>query len=108
MDNVWVVLLFLFVSLTLPTALGWFALKLELIPHHIIFGLWGICVIGIVAICAGITFDSVHIGKDVGQVLQRFADVFGLAGVLFSLILGVGLGQLGVGAWEHARSAPKP
>lgn len=95
------VLLFLFLALTLPTAAAWFVFRRELMPHHLVLGLWGLGVVGMVALCAGVPFDSVHIGNEVGRILERFMNVFGFIGVFFALALGIGVGEAGTSAWEH-------
>jgi len=100
------VLLFLFLALTLPTAAAWFAFRLELVSHHIILGLWVIGVVAMVAICADVPFDSVHAGREAGQILARFSNTFGIVGVFLAVALGVGAGELGATVW--AKNNPKP
>lgn len=93
--------LFLFLALTLPTAPAWCAYKLDLAPHHFILALWAVGVIAIVAVCAGLPFESVGIGSEAGHILERFVNVFGFFGVLFAVAVGIGVGEAGASAWKH-------
>jgi hypothetical protein len=94
------VLLFLFLALTLPTAVAWFAFRVELIHAHASLFLRVVSVIGMVAVCAGVPFESVHVGTETGQILERFSNAFGFAGVILALGVGIGAGELGASVWE--------
>src|SRR4029077_13136904 len=100
------VLLFLFFALTLPTAAAWVAFRRELIPHHLLLGLWPLAVTGMVAVCANVPFGSVDLGKGFEQILTQFSTVFGGIGVLLAVALGFGAGELLANVLE--KNNPKP
>jgi len=87
-QGVW---LFLFLVLTLPTAVASFLWKRGSELHQIFTG-WTIGVIVLVWVCAGKVFDA-HLGVHWPTVLERFVNVFGLAAIGF-FVLGLGGGFL--------------
>ena len=98
-------LLFLFLAITLPTAPAWFLFRREA-SHHIVLGLWALGVAGMVAFCANVPFGSVQLGKDTGEILAQFANVFGSFGVLLAFGIGIGAGEFGFNLWK--KNNPKP